>query len=167
MRLSNLALAAIALLLAGCSEEPPRPAPEEPIEGAVVPPAPTEELADQTGLPFAERRNPSPERGSWIQQLTPTSDANCSFTERPAGERPDGLIVQAWSGNMDLLAEGEVLGHDHAIGFVEAFFMEDRPVIAVRDGMPDLWITAEAPHRDVTLRIGAEEFVCVRNGSAG
>ena len=161
MRFSVLVLSAATLLIAGCDQEPPRPAPEEPIEGAIPPPAPTEELADQSDLPFAERRDPMPDRGSWMQQLTPTSDENCTFTERPASERPEGLRVQAWSGNMDLLAEGEVLGHDHAIGFVEAFFMEDRPVVAVRDGMPDLWIEPDAPHDKVTLRIGADEFVCV------
>ena len=166
MRVSIIAFTAASLALAGCENDrpPPRPVPAEPIDSAIPPPAPTQELADQSDLPFAERRDPTPDRGSWTQQLTPTSEANCTFTERPASERPDGLRVQAWSGNMDLLAEGDVLGHDHAIGFVEAFFMVDRPVIAVRDGMPDLWIEPMPPHRDVTLRIGADELVCVRSG---
>ena len=166
MRVSIMAIMLASLALAGCENDqpPPRPAPAEPIESAIPPPPPTEKLADQSDLPFAERRDPTPDRGSWMQQLTPTSEANCTFTERHVNERPEGLSVQAWSGNMDLLAEGEVLGHDHAIGFVEAFFMEDRPVIAVRDGMPDLWIEPMPPHEKVTLRIGADEFVCVRSG---
>ena len=173
MQLKALVATLALLVLAACDSEaePPRPGPEEPIEGAIAPPAPTEELAEEEpvawtpdgGLPpFGERTDPNPDRGSWMQQLTPTSDANCRFTERPASERPEGLEVQAWSGNMDLMAEGEVLGHDHAIGFVESFFMADRPVIAVRDGMPDLWIEPLPPREDVTLRIGADEFVCVR-----
>ena len=163
MRVSAVWMAIAMLGLAACAEQdeqPPMPAPDEPIEGAVEPPAPTQELADQSDLPFAERRDPTPERGSWMQQLEPTSEENCRFTQRPASERPEGLRVQAWSGNMDLLADGEVLGHDHAIGFVEAFFMNDTPVIAVRDGMDDLWI--EPLFDDVILRIGADEFVCVR-----
>ncbi|MBH5323206.1 hypothetical protein [Aurantiacibacter sediminis] len=170
MRISMLGILLVASLSA-CEDEPARPAPAEPIEGAITPPAPNERLEEdvptnwlpEDGLkPFAKRTDPTPDRGSWLQQLTPTSSDNCTFTERPASERPDGLDVQAWSGNMDLLGEGDVLAHDHAIGFVEAFFMADSPVIAVRDGMPDLWIEPLAPRDEVTLIIGPDKFYCHR-----
>ncbi|ANU08480.1 hypothetical protein A6F65_02195 [Paraurantiacibacter namhicola] len=116
--------------------------------------------------PFDQRTDPNPDRGSWMQQLVPDrapeSENACVFTERPRKARPKNLVVQASSGNMDLLADGFVLGHDHAIGFVEAGFMANKPVIAVRKGMPDLWIEPKTPIRYVVLRIGADEFRCVR-----
>lgn len=114
--------------------------------------------------PFDQRTDPFPERGSWIQQLEPTRNGVCRFTEKPRSERPRRLVVQAHSGNMDLLADGFVLGHDHAIGFVEAMWMEDKPVIAVRKGLPDLWIEPLGDRSKIVLRIGAEEFICVRWG---
>ena len=121
--------------------------------------------------PFGQRVDRFPERGSWMQRLVPddvpAEENGCSFTEKPRSERPANLVVQAQSGNMDLLAEGFVLAHDHAIGFVEAGFLADKPVIAVRKNMPDLWIAPKPPIRNVILRIGAEEFRCIRSTGSG
>ena len=174
-KILGVAILLSAIGLPSCNRDtPPPPSPGDPhqaIEPGSAPgdfdPAPAPPVAAWTpagGLPlFKDRIDPTPDRGSWMQHLTPTSKENCTFTERPASDRPNGLRVQAWSGNMDLLAEGEVLGHDHAIGFVESFFLMDRPVIVSRDGMPDLWIEPMPPHDKVTLRIGATEFLCVRS----
>lgn len=110
--------------------------------------------------PFAERTDPNPDRGSWIQRLTPSQSGGCSFTEKPPSARPTDLKVLASSGNMDLLGRGNLLAHDHAIGFVESSWVADRPVIAVRQGMSDLWIDPRDPWDKVTLIIGADRFYC-------
>ena len=173
---------AIAMLLAGCGSSDDVPPPPEPAApGApppVVPPPPmaaAEELRRKAveqdpgvyvppgGLqPFGQRTDPNPDRGSWMQQLEPTNTGNCRFTARPAADRPADLDLLAWSGNMDLYGQGNILAHDHAIGFVEAGWLTDRPVIAARQGMDDLWIEPLAPWEDVTLIIGGSELYCHR-----
>ncbi|KLE33903.1 hypothetical protein [Aurantiacibacter luteus] len=123
------------------------------------------DLPDASSLPpFNARRDPSPEIGSWMQRLTPSQSGGCSFTERPASARPAGLKVLASSGNMDLLGQGNLLVHDHAIGFVESTWTADRPVIAARMGMADLWIRPLEPWDEVTLIVGADRFYCHRRG---
>lgn len=124
------------------------------------------DLADPAAIaPFAQRRNPNRERGSWMQQLTPTSSEACTFTEKPRSARPAGLKVLATSGNMDLLGQGNLLAHDHAIGFVEASWNAQRPVIASRKDMPDLWI--EPLGQRTVLIIGANELRCVEWDGGG
>ena len=168
---------AIAILLAGCgSADDVPPLPEPDVPGALPPPAAAADelrrkIVEQDpgvyipagGLPpFGARTDPNPDRGSWLQQLEPTKTGNCRFTARPAAERPDDLDLLAWSGNMDLYGQGNILAHDHAIGFVEAGWLADRPVIAARQGMDDLWIEPLAPWEDVTLIIGGSELYCHR-----
>ena len=129
-------------------------------------------LADDPGVwipagglpPLGQRSDPGRGTGSWLQRLTPSRPGNCSFTERPSTARPADLDLLAWSGNMDLYGQGNLLMHDHAIGFVEASWNARRPVIAVRLGMDDLWITPEEPWDRVVLIIGAGEFYCSRAG---
>ena len=167
----SLALAG-ALLIAGCDGADPPPAeetaaPAPPVPHATIMPAetprPGEAGLPAAGLPpFAERAGLEPETGSWIQQLTPDETPYCTFTEKLASARPGGLVVTAWSGNMDLLTEGYVLGHDHAVGFVEAMWMKNKPVIAARAGMPDLWIEPVGDLTNTILRIGPEELTCVK-----
>ncbi|WJY18992.1 hypothetical protein QQS45_01750 [Alteriqipengyuania flavescens] len=193
MRIS-IATMVFAALIAGCdsgaqepqvvaqdvlpppAELPPGAGPplerEQEKEGAA---AEKRQLAEATRdgelLPFDQRVDRFPERGSWTQRLVPNDvpaeESGCTFTEKPSSERPANLVVQAQSGNMDLLADGFVLAHDHAIGFVEAGFLADKPVIAVRRNMPDLWIAPKPPIRNVILRIGAEEFRCIRSTGSG
>ena len=170
MRIGVAAQVLAALLVAGCGPaEEPAPAPTQAppeAEATIMPaatPRPGEASLPESGLPpFAERTDPNPDRGSWIQQLEPDETEFCTFTERPASDRPAGLIITAWSGNMDLWTEGYVLGHDHAIGFVEAMWMKRKPVIAARAGMPDLWIEPVGDFTNTILRIGPDELTCVR-----
>ena len=118
-------------------------------------------------IPFAER-TPHPARegmGGWINRLEPTRNGVCRFEERAAGSKPDGYRLSAYSGNMDLWTKGgEGLAHDHAIGFVEAGFLSAEPVVAVRRGLPDLWITPVdwSDPADIMLFIGTDRFECVR-----
>ena len=168
---------AIAMLLAGCGSADDVTAPPEPAAPGALPPptAAADELRRQAveqdpgvylpagGLPpFGERTDPNPHRGSWLQQLEPTMAGNCRFTARPASDRPADFDLLAWSGNMDLYGQGNILAHDHAIGFVEAGWLADRPVIAARQGMDDLWIEPLAPWENVTLIIGGSELYCHR-----
>ena len=169
MRFGVISLILGSVTLAACGKgEEPAPAPSEtPVADATVLPAatprPGETALPESGLPpFAERAELERGTGSWLQQLTPDQTEFCTFTEKPISERPPNLVVTAWSGNMDLLTEGYVLGHDHASGFVEAMWMKRKPVIAARAGMPDLWIEPVGDFTNTILRIGPEELTCVR-----
>lgn len=173
-------LVAIGIMaLCGCDSGDPVPepagsaSPTAPDSSATIMPAekprPGEASIPKAGLPpFGEREGLRRETGSWIQKLTPDDTPYCTFTEKPASARPAGLVVTAWSGNMDLLTEGYVLGHDHAIGLVEAIWMKEKPVIAARDGMDDLWIEPVGDLTNTILRIGPDELTCVQwEGQAG
>ena len=159
MRVHTAAIALVSLLLAACGggEEAP-PAAETTVTG----PRPGEARLPDGGLPpFDQRAELQRGGGSWMQRLEPDPTAFCSFTERPASERPDGLVVTAWSGNMDLLTEGYVLGQDPSAPFIEALWMKHKPVIAARAGMDDLWI--EPVGNDwgqVLLAIDDRRFTC-------
>jgi hypothetical protein len=172
MRIGSTAVAlTCAILLAGCGEseapvvEEETPESMQDPDATVMPaatPRPGEASIPPQGLPpFGERQGLRRETGSWMQMLTPDETEYCKFTEKPVSERPGGLVVTAWSGNMDLLTEGYVLGHDHAIGFVEAMWMKEKPVIAARAGMPDLWIEPVGDLTNTILRIGSDELTCV------
>ena len=165
----GIAVTLASAALAACSETAePAPAPSEaPLANATVLPAatprPGEAWLPEDGLPpFAARAGLERERGSWLQQLEPDETQFCTFTEKPVSDRPAGLVVSAWSGNMDLLTDGYVLGHDHAIGLVEAMWMKRKPVIAARAGMPDLWIEPAGDFTNTILHIGPDELTCVR-----
>ena len=171
MRIGLVGAAVLGPLLAvGCGEaEPAAEVPEArvPAAEATIMPAPTprpgEAALPESGLPpFAERESLRRERGSWMQQLEPDETELCTFAEKPVSERPRNLVVTAWSGNMDLLTEGYVLGHDRATGLVEAMWMKRKPVIAARAAMPDLWIEPVGDFTDTILRIGPDELTCVR-----
>ena len=132
-------------------------------EGRAAVLADTRDLRDPATLePFEDRIDPDLGRGSWRQALVPTRPGGCTFTERPRSARPADLLVLASSGNMDLLGRGNLLAHDHAIGFVEANWNADRPVIAARQGLADMWIMPTGDWTKVTLIIGADRFYCHR-----
>ena len=119
-------------------------------------------------VPFAQRKQPEmlKLRGTgWINELQPTRNGVCTFTERPAGSKPADYVRTAWSGNIDLWDDYETLLHDHAIGFVESTFAKAKPVVAVRDGLPDLWIEPQirSPDEPIVLYIGPDRFECVRH----
>ena len=85
-----------------------------------------------------------------------------SFRERPASERPEGWVVTAWSGNMDLYTDGYVLGQDPSAPWIEALWMKNNPVIAAREGMDDLWIEPQGDWGQVLLQIDADRLTCKR-----
>ena len=159
MRVHLGAIVLAALLLTGCGsgDEPP-PAPEPTVTGQ----RPGEAQLPEGGLPpFDRRADLQREGGSWMQRLEPDPTAFCSFTERPVSERPEGLVVTAWSGNMDLLTDGYVLGQDPSAPFIEALWMKKKPVIAARAGMDDLWIEpAGEDWGQVLLAIDDRRFTC-------
>jgi hypothetical protein len=159
MRVRAAAIALALLLLAACggAEEPPSAG-----ETARTGPRPGEAQMPEGGLPpFDQRAGLQREGGSWMQKLEPDATAFCSFTERPQSARPEGLVVTAWSGNMDLLTEGYVLGQDPSAPFIEALWMRKRPVIAARAGMDDLWIEPVAEDwGQVLLAIDDRRFTC-------
>lgn len=155
MRLVCSAIA-VSLALGACGDGP---------DETVLPDAPKHNRdaawTPEGGLPpFAERQDPNPGRGSWMNRLDPQPSEACQFTEKPASERPEGLTLTAWSGNLDLYTPPDTLAHDHAIGFIESTFMNDGPVVAVRMDMDDLWI--EPVGENVVLFIGADELTCRR-----
>jgi hypothetical protein len=94
--------------------------------------------------------------------LTPTLNGVCKFSEKPRGSVPADYMLSASDGNIDLWEAWDTLLHDHAIGFVESSFASGkvRPVIAVRQDLPDLWIGPVGD--DVILYIGPERFECRR-----
>jgi hypothetical protein len=158
MRVRAIAMILPPLLLAACGSREEAPSPEPTHAG----PRPGEAAMPDGGLPpFGERESLQRESGSWMQRLEPDATAFCTFTERPPSERPAGLVATAWSGNMDLLTEGYVLGQDPSAPFVEALWMKDKPVIAARAGMDDLWIEpAGDDWGQVLLAIDAQRFTC-------
>lgn len=114
------------------------------------------------GLPdFADREDPNPGIGTWINQLEPQESEACLFTEKPPEDRPSEYVLTAWSGNLDLYTPRDTLEHRRGEGFIESEFMHSRPVVAVRQGMDDLWI--EPVGQNVVLYIGADELTCRRD----
>ena len=166
MRIGLAALALSTAAVTGCdgsAEAPPAPA-ETVAEG----PRPGEAALPVGGLPpFGEREVLRKRTQSWTQQLVPDDTAECSFAERPAEERPTGWVVAAWSGNMDLYTDGYVLGQDLSARFVEALWMKNRPVVAARQGMNDLWIEPLGDWGQVLLAIDEGQLTCRRLPSPG
>ncbi|MCA1662391.1 MAG: hypothetical protein LC648_09700 [Novosphingobium sp.] len=115
-------------------------------------------FAERQQHPLAAQRSTA----GWINRLQPIRNGVCRFTEKPRGSVPAAYIRSAWSGNMDLWNEWDGMLHDHAIGFVEASFGSNAPVIAVRQGLPDLWIEPVGDPSLIILFIGEERFQCVR-----
>lgn len=114
------------------------------------------------GLPdFAEREDPNPGIGNWINRLEPQPSNACKFTEKPPEDRPSEYVLTAWSGNLDLYTPRDTLEHRRGEGFIESEFMRSRPIVAVRQGMDDLWI--EPVGEDVVLFIGEDELTCRRD----
>ena len=117
--------------------------------------------------PLGQRDALKPATGAWNQQLTPGATPLCSFTEHPAAERPQGWVVTAWSGNMDLYTDGYVLGRDPSARWIEAMWMRGKPVIAAREGMDDMWIEPQGDYSRTLLAIDDKRFTCVRVPPAG
>lgn len=116
----------------------------------------------EEGLPeFADRQDPNPGIGTWINRLEPQESEACDFTEKPPKDRPAEYVLTAWSGNLDLYTPRDTLEHRRGEGFIESAFMHSRPVVAVRQGMDDLWI--EPVGENVVLYIGADELTCRRD----
>lgn len=122
-------------------------------------------------VPFAERKqHPLAAQRStigWINRLQPTRNGVCRFTEKPNGSVPAGYVLSAWSGNIDLWNTWDGLLHDHAIGLAEASFGSSEPVVAVRQGLPDLWIVPVGDPQTIILFIGENRFECMRRGGKG
>jgi hypothetical protein len=110
--------------------------------------------------PFGQRSALKRAKGSWKQDLQPAATPLCSFTERPASDRPKDWVVTAWSGNMDLYTDGYVLGKDPSARWIEAMWMKDKPVIAAREGMDDVWIEPQGDYTRTLLTIDDKRFTC-------
>ena len=159
MRVRALTIVLVPLFLAGCDRAEPVPAPATRPTG----PRPGETRLPEGGLPpFGERAALQRETGSWIQRLEPQPGELCSFTERAPSERPEGWVVTAWSGNMDLYTDGYVLGQDPSARWVEAMWMKGKPVIAARDGRDDVWIEPQGDYSLTLLAIDDRRFSCER-----
>ena len=157
MRVRALTIVLAPLFLAGCDGAEPVPAPATRPTG----PRPGEARLPEGGLPpFGERAALQRETGSWIQRLEPQPGELCSFTERAPSERPEGWVVTAWSGNMDLYTDGYVLGQDPSARWVEAMWMKGKPVIAARDGLDDVWIQPQGDFSLTLLAIDDRRFTC-------
>ena len=158
MRVGPLAIVLWALPLAGCDDaEAPAPTPELTLSG----PHAGEAQMPEGGLPpFAERAALERETGSWLQRLGPQTSELCSFTERPPSARPNGWVVTAWSGNMDLYTDGYVIAQDPSARWIEAMWMKGRPVIAARAGLDDVWIEPKGDYSLTLLAIDDSRFTC-------
>ena len=153
MKLSYLT-PAIALILVACGDsDTAAPEQETPVHSRDAAWTPPEGLPD-----FAERQDPNPGGGSWINRLEPQPNEFCTFAEKPVSVRPGELILTAWSGNLDLFVTPDTLEHHPADGFIKSRFVSKGLVVASRQGMDDVWI--EPTGEDVTLSIGADEFTC-------
>ena len=151
MKIANLVILA-ALAVGACSQAPEETASEEPRDRDTV-------WTPPEGLPdFADRQDPNPGVGSWINALEPQASDACTFTAKPPSDRPNEYVLTAWSGNLDLYTPRDTLEHRRGEGFIQSAFMRSRPVVAVRDGMDDLWI--EPVGENVVLYIGADELTC-------
>jgi hypothetical protein len=158
MRIGMTAICAAGLLLAGCGEESPEAAPSA---AAASGPRVGEAKMPESGLPpLGERAALKRDAGSWDQRLTPDATPLCKFTEHPVSERPQGWVVTAWSGNMDLYTDGYVLGQEPSARWIEAMWMKDKPVIAARKGMDDVWIEPQGDFSQVLLAIDDRRFTC-------
>ena len=145
---------AILLTLTACGETTEEVAPGGPHDRDAA-------WTPEEGLPdFAERQDPNPGIGSWINRLDPQESDACIFTEKPAKDRPREYVLTAWSGNLDLYTPRDTLEHRRGEGFIESAFMHSRPIVAVRQEMDDLWI--EPVGENVVLFIGADELTCRR-----
>jgi hypothetical protein len=160
MRVQVLAIVLSTLALAGCEDgEAIAPTPELTLSG----PNAGEAQIPEGGLPpFAERAALERETGSWLQRLEPQPGELCSFTERPPSERPQGWVVTAWSGNMDLYTDGYVIAQDPSARWIEAMWMKGKPVIAARDGLDDVWIEPKGDYSLTLLAIDDRRFACER-----
>lgn len=153
MKIAYLSLS-VALVLGACGGAADQTDEEGPRDRDTV-------WTPPEGLPdFAERQDPNPGSGTWINQLEPTESEACNFTAKPASDRPNEYVLTAWSGNLDLYTPHDTLEHRRGEGFIESAFMRSRPVVAARNGMDDLWI--EPVGENVVLYIGAEELTCRR-----
>ncbi len=162
MRIGMTAICAASLGLAGCSGGGNETAGEAN-QAEAVPAGPRVGEAElpEGGLPpFGERAALKRASGSWDQRLEPQANPLCSFTEHPVSERPRGWVVTAWSGNMDLYTDGYVLGKDPSARWIEAMFMRDKPVIAAREGMSDVWIEPQGDYGQTLLVIDDRRFTC-------
>ncbi|MXO58537.1 hypothetical protein GRI89_03135 [Altererythrobacter salegens] len=158
MRNGMAAFCAAGLLLSGCGDDQPEPAPSASVASG---PRVGEAEMPEGGLPpLGERAALKRASGSWDQKLTHDATPLCTFTERPVSDRPQAWVVTAWSGNMDLYSDGYALGKDPSARWIEAMFMRDRPVIAARAGMDDVWIEPQGDYSQTLLVIDDKRFTC-------
>ena len=151
-----------ALFAAGCGSEAPKPAAGDTAKAAEGPRVGEAKMPEGGLPPFGQRAALRTEGKSWQQKLVPDETAECSFRERPASERPEGWVVTAWSGNMDLHTDGYVLGQDPSAPWIEALWMKNKPVVAAREGMDDLWIEPQGDWGQVLLQIDGDRLTCKR-----
>ncbi len=143
------------LMLSACGDATEAEAPEGPRDRDAA-------WTPDEGLPdFADRQDPNPGIGTWMNRLDPQESGACSFTEKPPEDRPREYVLTAWSGNLDLYTPRDTLEHRRGEGFIESAFLHSRPIVAVRQGMDDLWI--EPLGENVVLYIGADELTCRRD----
>ncbi len=163
MRVRQFAIACCgALLAASCGSEAPQ-AGKNDAPTAARGPRVGEAKMPAGGLPPLGKRASLRTSGkSWEQKLIPDETAECTFAEKPASDRPEGWVVTAWSGNMDLYTDGYVLGQDPSAPWIEALWMRNKPVVAARAGMDDLWIEPQGDWGQVMLQIDGDRLTCTR-----